>query len=133
MNPFPFVTFVPSWLYPVRSGARAGVFAVALAVLTSCASAPPSPAKIAEFSQAWKTAGPGERGYLVRIDLVREHLAGKEQAEVLEFLGAPDGDEGRAFVYRLGLASGGEELVSEGVLRRGRTGGRGVGGQVRGE
>jgi hypothetical protein len=97
-----FVTFVPSWLYSVRSGTRAGIFAVALAVLTSCASAPPSPAKIAEFSQAWKTAGPGERGYLVRIDLVREHLAGKEQAEVLEFLGSPDGDEGRAFVYRLG-------------------------------
>ncbi|MCX6349982.1 MAG: hypothetical protein NTV79_10870 [Candidatus Aureabacteria bacterium] len=102
MNPFPFVTFVPSWLYSVRSGARAGVFAVALAVLSSCASAPPSTAEIAEFSQAWKTAGAGERGYLVRIDLVREHLAGKEQAEVLEFLGSPDSDEGRAFVYRLG-------------------------------
>jgi len=76
--------------------------AVAFSFLTSCASLPPTPAELAEFSQAWKTAGTGERGYLVRIDLVREHLAGKEEAEVLEFLGAPDSDEGRAFVYRLG-------------------------------
>jgi hypothetical protein len=86
----------------MQAGSLSITLAFALALLSSCASCPPAPEEVAEFSQSWKAAEDWERGYLVRIDLIRDHLEGKGEAETVEFLGPPDGGEGRAFLYRLG-------------------------------
>jgi hypothetical protein len=79
-----------------------GTITLALALLSSCASMPPAPEEVAEFSDSWKAAEDWERGSLVRIDLIRDYLAGKGEAAAAEFLGRPDSLEGRSYLYRLG-------------------------------